>query len=224
MRIPLAGYGWKEIIFFCAIMIIGCALSICFFPYVCPVFLFGLFFVLYFFRDPHRVVPEGDDKLISPADGTIVEIADMFEDNYLKDKAVKIAIFMSVLSVHVNRIPYAGTVEYMKHKNGKFLDARIPKCSDCNEHNLLGMEISAIKTKILIKQVAGQIARRIVCNCSIGQQLKKGERFGMIKFGSRLEVFIPKNVNFNASVKVGQKVKAGETVLGIINGEKCGFS
>ncbi|MGR3319691.1 MAG: phosphatidylserine decarboxylase family protein [Candidatus Anammoxibacter sp.] len=214
MRIPLAQYGWKEISSFSSIMLAGCLLSLHFFPYTFPLFLFGLIFVIYFFRDPYRAIPEGDEKLVSPADGTVVEITDIFEDNYIKNNAIKISIFMSVTSVHVNRIPYAGKVEYIKHKNGQFMDARIPKCSEFNEYNLLGLVINRNKTKMMVKQIAGQIARRIVCDCTIGQRFKKGDRFGMIKFGSRLEVFLPKDIGFNTSVTIGQKVKAGETVLG----------
>ena len=217
MKIPLARYGWKEIIIFSSLMFTCCLLSILLFPYISPIFFFGLFFVLYFFRDPDRVIPNGFGKLVSPADGTIVEIADTFENDFINNKSLKISIFMSVASVHVNRIPYTGKVEYIKHKNGTFLDARIPKCSELNEHNILGMELENNKIKMVVKQIAGQIARRIVCDCAIGQYLKKGDRFGMIKFGSRVEVFVPKDIDLSISVKIGQKVKAGETVLGIFN-------
>ena len=217
MRIPLASYGWKEIILFSSVMFAGCLLSAIFFPYVLPLFLFGLVFVIYFFRDPERAYPEGEGALISPADGTIVEITDVFEDNFLKSEAIKISIFMSVASVHVNRVPFTGVVRYIKHKSGKFLDARIPKCSEFNEQNILGLTLNKSETKIVVKQIAGQIARRIVCDCEIGQELQKGRRYGMIKFGSRLEVFLPKELGFDLAVKIGQKVSAGETVLGTID-------
>lgn len=216
MRIPLAEYGRKEIVLFSALMSTGCALSACFFFYLCPLFLFGLVFVLYFFRDPDRTIPDGGSRVVSPADGTVVEIADVVEDNYLNKEAVKISIFMSVASVHVNRAPYSGVVEYIKHKNGQFMDARIPKCSELNEHNILGISANDSGVKIAVKQIAGQIARRIVCDCVIGQSLVRGQRFGMIKFGSRLEVFVPKEAGLNVLVHIGQKVKAGETVLGVI--------
>lgn len=215
MRLPFARYGWKEIMLFGSGMTVGCALSIFLFPYLCPIFLSGLFFVLWFFRDPDRVVPRAEEVLISPADGTIVEISRVFEADYLKDDAIKIGIFMSIMDVHVNRMPYSGRVVYIKYKNGRFFDARLPEAAVSNEHNMLGIEIDNDRGRIMIKQIAGRIARRIVCDCAIEQFIRRGERIGMIKFGSRVEVYIPEGINFSVAVKIGQKVRAGETILGV---------
>lgn len=219
MRFPFAEYGSKELSFFGMFFFVLIVLSLFFYPLVViPISIF-LFFIFYFFRDPNRNPPDGEEKLLAPADGKIVEILHVQEDNYLKCKAVKIATFMSLFSVHVNRISYSGKVEFIKHVPGKFLDARSPDASEKNEHNLLGILTSDGKTKIMIKQVAGKVARRIVCDCSIGQDVERGRRFGMIKFGSRLEVYIPEDADFEIAVKEGEMVSAGTTVFGILKGK-----
>lgn len=169
-----------------------------------------------FFRDPTRIPPEGEEKVLAPADGTVIEISHEQEENYLKCKAIKIAIFMSLFSVHVNRISYGGKVEFIKHIAGRFLDARSPKSSSQNEHNMIGILTNDGQTRILIKQIAGKVARRIVCDCTVGDNVERGQRFGMIKFGSRLEVFIPEDADFKLAVKEGEKVHAGTTVLGVL--------
>lgn len=217
MRFPFAEYGSKEISFFSLLFFVILILSFFIFPWtIIPAALF-MGFILYFFRDPTRIPPEGEDKLIAPADGTIIEITHVQEDNYLKCKVLKIAIFMSLFSVHVNRISYSGQVEYIKHVPGKFYDARSPKSTLLNEHNMLGILTNDGKTKIMIKQIAGKVARRIVCACSVGDEVIRGDRFGMIKFGSRLEVFIPEDADFELAVKEGDMVSAGTTVLGVLN-------
>jgi phosphatidylserine decarboxylase len=219
MRFPFAEYGSKELSFFGMFFFVLIILSLFFYPLVIIPVSLCLFFVFYFFRDPDRNPPEGEEKLLAPADGRIISISYVQEDNYLKCKAVKIATFMSLFSVHVNRISYSGKVEFIKHVPGKFLDARSPDASEKNEHNLLGILTSDGKTKIMIKQVAGKVARRIVCDCSIGQNVERGHRFGMIKFGSRLEVYIPEDADFEIAVKEGEMVSAGTTVLGILKGK-----
>lgn len=219
MRFPFAEYGSKELSFFGMFLFVILILSLFFYPWVSILVCLCMFFVLYFFRDPHRILPEGEEKLLAPVDGRIVEISHVREENYLKCKALKIAIFMSLFSVHVNRISYGGKVEFIKHVPGKFLDARSPDSSEKNEHNMLGILTNDEKTKIMIKQVAGKVARRIVCDCSIGQNVERGKRFGMIKFGSRLEVFIPEDADFEIAVKEGEMVSAGTTVLGILKGK-----
>lgn len=216
MRLPFAEYGSKELSFFGMGFFVFIILSLLFYPLVSIPLAICLFFILYFFRDPNRNPPEGEDKLLSPADGRIVSISHVHEDNYLKCRAVKIAIFMSLFSVHVNRISYGGKVEFIKHVPGKFLDARSPDSSEKNEHNVMGILAKDGKTKIMIKQVAGKVARRIVCDCSIGQIVERGQRFGMIKFGSRLEVYIPEDADFEIAVKEEDMVSAGTTVLGTL--------
>jgi phosphatidylserine decarboxylase len=217
MRFPFAEYGSKELSFFGMFLFVMIILSIFFYPLAAIPLSIFLLFVLYFFRDPNRDIPDGEANLLSPADGRIIAITHEQEDNYLKCKALKIAIFMSVFSVHVNRISFGGKVEFIKHVPGKFLDARDPKSSERNEHNLMGILAEDGKTRLMIKQVAGKVARRIVCDCTIGQDVKRGNRFGMIKFGSRLEVYMPEDANFEIAVKEGDMVSAGTTVLGVLS-------
>ncbi len=219
MRLPLAEYGSKELSFFGMLLFVMLILSLFFYPWASILIFLCLFFILYFFRDPNRFPPEGEEKLLAPADGMIIEISNEQEDNFLKRKAIKVAIFMSLFSVHVNRVSCGGKVEFIKHVDGKFFDARSPESSIQNEHNMVGILANDGKTRIMIKQVAGKVARRIVCACTVGQDVKRGQRFGMIKFGSRLEVFIPEASDFKLTVKEGEKVYAGTTVLGILNGK-----
>ncbi|MDN3511584.1 MAG: phosphatidylserine decarboxylase family protein [Candidatus Jettenia sp.] len=217
MRIPLAKYGLRELIIFGVSCIVGIGFSLMVFPWMIPVPVFILMFLLNFFRDPDREVPQGTGLIISPADGIVSHIVPVFEDNYLQCNTTKISIFMSVLNVHVNRIPVHGRVEFIKHTKGKFLDARDDECFRSNENNVMGLSLPGSHVKIAVKQIAGKIAKRIVCACKIGDVLRQGQRFGMIKFGSRVEVFIPDSVTFEIMVKVGEKVTAGKTVLGKIH-------
>ncbi len=216
MRIPLAKHGLRELFIFGVPCIIGIGLSIVLFPWIVPVPLFALSFLLNFFRDPERETPKGDGIVIAPADGTVSHIVPAYEENYLKCDTMKISIFMSVLNVHVNRVPVRGRVEFVKHTKGKFLDARDDDCFRWNENNVMGLSVIGCRTRIAVKQIAGKIAKRIVCACKVGDLLEQGQRFGMIKFGSRVEVFIPNAVKFKVMVKVGEKVTAGKTILGKI--------
>ena len=220
MRFPFAEYGSKEISFFGMLLFIFLILSLFFFPWISILVCLCMFFVLYFFRDPVRIPTEGEGIVIAPADGRIINISHVQEENYLKCKALKVAIFMSLFSVHVNRISYGGKVEFIKHVPGRFLDARSPESSEKNEHNMMGILTDDGQTKIMIKQVAGKVARRIVCACTVGDNVKRGQRFGMIKFGSRLEVYIPEAANFELNVKEGDMVSAGTSVLGVLKGSK----
>ncbi len=220
MHIPLTKYGIRELLIFCIPCVVGIGFSIALFPWIVPVPLFVLAFVLNFFRDPDRSTPRGSELIIAPADGTVSHVISVFEDNYLKCATTKISIFMSVLNVHVNRVPVHGRVEFIKHTNGKFLDARDDECFSSNENNLMGLSLVGSSTKIAVKQIAGKIAKRIVCACKVGDVFEQGQRFGMIKFGSRVEVFVPESVKFEVMVKVGEKVTAGKTILGkMIDGD-----
>lgn len=217
MRFPFTEYGSKELSFFGLLLFIMLILSLFFYPWVSILICLCMLFVLYFFRDPTRIPPEGEENVLAPADGRIIEISHKQEENFLKCKATKIAIFMSLFSVHVNRISYGGKIEFIKHVSGKFFDARAPKSSERNEHNMVGILADDGNTRLMIKQIAGKVARRIVCACKVGDHVKRGQRFGMIKFGSRLEVFIPDTIDFKLTVKEGEKVYAGITVLGVLN-------
>ncbi len=174
---------------------------------------FLLLFTLNFFRDPQRVTPNGDNLVVSPADGEVVLIKDVKEDDYLKTDGVQVSIFMSPLNVHVNRFPITGTVGYFKHIPGEFLVAFEDKSSDRNERTLIGVERG--KTRILFKQIAGFVARRIIADVKIGDAVVAGARFGMIRFGSRVDVIMPKGSA--VKVQLGEKTVAGETVLAVMS-------
>lgn len=170
--------------------------------------------VIYFFRDPERVTPESDNLIISPADGVVVLIKEYQEDIYIKDKATQISIFLSPLDVHVNRNPISGKLEYLKYHPGKYLMAWNEHASDLNERADFGV-LHSSGTKFFFKQITGFLARRIVYHIKKGDDLKAGERFGMMKFGSRMDVIVPSNVTIN--VKEGDRTVAGESIIGEIN-------
>jgi len=169
-------------------------------------------FVLFFFRDPERTVPQGQGVVVSPADGRVIVVKDIFEPDYLKQDVKQISIFLSVFNVHVNRSPIAGTVESVKYNPGKFHVASVDKASLDNEQT--GMVISNGKQKVLVKQIAGLIARRIVCYAKPGDQVRLGERYGLIRFGSRVDIFLPKDAELK--VKVGDRVKGSRDVIGVL--------
>ena len=166
-------------------------------------------FNLNFFRDPYRNTPLLKNAVISPADGKIVIIKDLFEKRFLNCEATQVSIFMSPLNVHVNRIPIDGTVDYLNYVKGDYLVAFHEKADLRNERSEIG--ILSKYGKILFTQVAGFIARRIVFDIKEGDTVKAGNRFGMIKFGSRSDVIVPKGWKLN--VKLGDEVTAGETIL-----------
>ncbi len=166
--------------------------------------------VVNFFRDPERRIPENPGVVVSPADGKIVQIVSRFEPEFLKQEATLISIFMSPLDVHVNRVPVSGTIRFLRHTPGKFKAAFAEKASEANERMSIGFEPENGE-KILIRQIAGMVARRIVADLRMDQKVHIGERFGMIKFGSRVDVFLPKTVT--VTVRLHQQVLAGESVL-----------
>ena len=170
--------------------------------------------VMCFFRDPERVTPKGENLVISPADGKVVLIKEIGENIYLKTKATQISIFLSPLDVHVNRNPISGKLEYLKYHPGKYLMAWDENASELNERADFGV-LHTSGTKLLFKQITGFLARRIVYHIKEGDELIAGERFGIMKFGSRMDVIIPSNVNIK--VKVGDRTWAGQSILGIIN-------
>ena len=168
-----------------------------------------LIFSMNFFRDPDRTAPSRDDVVVSPADGKVLFVKDVEENKFIKGKAKQVSIFMSPLNVHVNRIPVDGKVEYLHYFEGKYIAAFEDKASEVNERTEFC--ISGKYGKVYFTQVAGFIARRIVYEISKGDSVKIGERFGMIKFGSRVDVIVPENCN--VKVRKDDEVKAGETIL-----------
>lgn len=182
------------------------------FPIVSPIaFVFSVFtfFTIYFFRDPIRRIP-GDPKLVvSPADGTIVAIEEFKTSPHYDGPCKRISIFLSVFNVHVNRSPYEGTVESITYKPGQFLDARGANTSELNEANTVRM--TTPRGPMTVRQISGLIARRIICKVEVGETLAKGEKFGMIKFGSRTELYLP--VDAQICVTLKDKVQGGATIV-----------
>lgn len=165
--------------------------------------------VVYFFRDPERPGPRGDALVIAPADGRIVHVTEIDEPAYLGGRALRISIFMNVFNVHVNRYPVSGTVEFRHYNPGKFLNAANEKSSLENEQMSVGIAHGA--TRVMMRQIAGLIARRIVTYSKVGDTARQGERMGLIRFGSRVDVFLPTTAS--VQVRVGQASEAGITVL-----------
>lgn len=169
-----------------------------------------LFIVFYFFRIPNRTYNTNSNVLIAPADGKVVVIEEVFEDEYLKTKCKQISIFMSPFNVHVNRYPQNGKVEYFKYHKGKYLVAWHPKSSTENERTTICLE-SENKDKILLRQIAGALARRIVCYSKENTMVNQNEELGFIKFGSRVDIFIP--LTYEVLVDLNQKTVGGITEI-----------
>lgn len=166
--------------------------------------------VAYFFRDPVREGERGDRLVISPADGRVVMITEVDEPTFMKARAIRVSVFMNVFNVHVNRYPVSGTVRYVEHKPGKFLNAAAENASIENEQASVGIESGS--NTILVRQIAGLIARRIITDSKEGDRVQQGDRMGLIRFGSRVDVFLP--VGTKVRVKVGDVTFAGVSVLG----------
>jgi len=171
-------------------------------------------FILYFFRDPEREVNADENTILSPADGKVVQIKEVDEDRYIRGPATQISIFLSPLDVHVNRIPVSGTLEYLEYEPGMFLAAYDHRASELNERADFGVKHPS-GTKIFFRQITGLLARRIVYHIDKGDKLEVGKRFGMMKFGSRMDILVPPDVEVN--VTEGEKAVAGKTILATIN-------
>lgn len=174
------------------------------------IFFLLWFWVLWFFRIPNRVYTQGDDLIIAPCDGKVVIIEETDEPEYYQGKRLQVSIFMSPLNVHVNRSPITGKVKYVKYHPGKYLVAWHPKSSTLNERTTVVIENS--KINMLLRQIAGAVARRIVYYVKADDTIKQNDEFGFIKFGSRVDVFLP--VGTKIDVKIGEKVKGGQTIIG----------
>ncbi len=230
MRIPITRYGLPQVVVLPAIIVAvmfvaGSSL------FVTPnlrtnnfllitiliaevVLVIVLIFILSFFRDPARIPPADKNILLAPADGTVADIEVVDEQQVIKGKAIRIGIFLSIFNVHINRAPCDVKVEKIIYKKGGFKDARSPLAGTTNESNdLFLIRKQAPFDKLIVRQISGAIARRIVCKVQAGTDLAGGEKFGMIKFGSRTELYVPANGVVKCSVKIGDKVKAGLTTL-----------
>ena len=205
---PIAVEGYPFIALFAFITLIVALLS---WNVVTVLFLGLTLFSVYFFRNPDRTVPQGEDLVISPADGKVVFAGLVQEDRFLNDEVLKISIFMSVFNVHVNRVPCSGKVIDQFYNKGQFFNAALDKASLENEQGGMVLELAGGK-KLLVVQIAGLIARRIVTYPVLGDLLERGQRYGLIRFGSRLDVYLPKDTV--AQVGLGDRCVAGETILG----------
>ncbi len=167
-------------------------------------------FTTWFFRNPSREIPKDEHVVVSPGDGVVVAIESEFESRYLKEDSIRVSIFLNVFDVHINRMPIAGTVQDIVYQPGKFMTANSPQASSANEQNAL-MLCRSDGAKVLCVQIAGLIARRIVSWVVPGEKVEKGERFGLIRFGSRMDVYLPQASTVR--VQVGSRVKGGSSIL-----------
>jgi phosphatidylserine decarboxylase len=186
-----------------------------------PIWLlaFGLtviaLWVAYFFRDPVRAGERGEQLVISPADGKVVMVTELDEPTFMKQRATRVSIFMNVFNVHVNRYPVSGIVRFVEKRAGKFMNAAAPNASLENEQASIGLESGS--NLILVRQIAGLIARRIVTDSKEGEHVKQGDRMGLIRFGSRVDVFVPSDAKLR--VKVGDVTYAGVSVIAGLGGK-----
>ena len=208
---PISRDGWPYLVMLLVLMLISYLL----WPWlvIIPGLLF--LFVLFFFRNPERAVPGDELDLVSPADGVVMDVERVYEDKFLKGESIRIRIFLNIFNVHVNRSPMAGKVVFQTYRAGKMLPAFKSHASELNEKNYIGIENQYLR--ILVTQVTGFIARRIVCWADVGTELGRGERFGLIKFGSCTELYLPSNIT--VSVAQGAKVVGGQSILGRVNVE-----
>ena len=193
------------LLFFALLTVVGAAFS---------AWLWWFFFLLFlftvaFFRDPERLAPPDSNLIVAPADGTVMDIVELDESQVLKTRSRRVGIFLSIFDVHTNRAPIDGRIVYRQHIAGLYLDARRADCSEKNESMTWAFENPRVT--IVVRQITGAIARRIVAWAQMGDELKKGERFGMIRFGSRTELYLP--LNAEVLVKVGDHVLGGATIV-----------
>lgn len=207
--IPIAVEGWPFILILSVLTFFLFVFGLMIFAFI---FCILTLFVCFFFRDPKRLVLEGESVMVSPADGKVVAIKYIEESDFLQQSVFQISIFLSIFNVHVNRAPVGGKVETVKYNPGKFHIAAVDKASTENEQT--AMVIASENRKILVKQIAGFIARRIVCYAKSGDVIRKGERYGIICFGSRVDIFLP--TDSEIKVKLGDKVKGAKDIIAIL--------
>lgn len=219
-RLGLARWGLAEVVVYSLLffglsaLIVSLALLVhwgFWAPFLVVLFLW--FQAVSFFRDPERTIPTDPSLLVSPADGTVTHLEDVDEPDFPGGRAFRISIFLSIFNVHVNRAPRAGRVVNVRYFPGAFLDARHSDCAVRNEQLWVDLEEADTRRPIRVKQISGAIARRIVCQLKVGEEVRAGERFGMIKYGSRTDVLVPASDVLVVLVRVGDTVRGGDSVL-----------
>lgn len=216
--VPLTRHGWRELLIGSVVLaVVGAGLGVAWWP-LAFLIVPALIFLFAFFRDPHRVVPVEQHTVVSPADGVVSDITRLENDPILGGPAVRIGIFLSVFNVHVNRSPCDGTVVDIVYKRGKFINAmRHNEASDENESNTIVLaEPESGRRMAVVKQIVGLIARRIVCTTPVGAAVRRGDRIGMIKFGSRTELTLAGWLEPDVRVTVGQRVRGASDVLAVL--------
>ncbi|MBW7989502.1 MAG: phosphatidylserine decarboxylase family protein [Planctomycetes bacterium] len=223
MRIPLTKYGWPQVVVFPAMILavmagvaLGTSAVLQIWAIISVEVLLGviLIWVLSFFRDPKRICPSDSNLLLAPADGQITDIEEIENNVFLGRAALRIGIFLSIFNTHINRAPCNVKVEKITYKKGKYKNALNPESARVNESNELNLiRTDSPQDRLIVRQISGAIARRIVCDTTEGSELTGGEKFGMLKFGSRTELYVPLRENAKCMVKIGDKVKAGLTPL-----------
>ncbi|MGD0785404.1 MAG: phosphatidylserine decarboxylase [Sedimentisphaerales bacterium] len=220
MRFPITKYGMPQVVVYPGLTVLAMAIIAFLVPISLLFWLIEsilavvLIWMLSFFRDPYRQIPAGDNLILSPADGTISDIEIVDESSIIGGPATRIGIFLSIFSVHINRTPCAVRIEKITYRKGLFINALDRDCGKVNESNNIGMvRLKKPYDKMLVRQISGAIARRIVCDAEQGQEFTGGAIFGMIKFGSRTELYLPASCGAKIAVKVGDKVNAGLTIL-----------
>jgi phosphatidylserine decarboxylase len=223
MKVPLTKYGWPQVAVFpaviIAVMIVYMLTAAKFLPLwadysIEAALAVVLVWVLAFFRDPYRLCPQDKNLLLSPADGRITDIETIEQDDFIGAAAIRIGIFLDIFDVHINRSPCNAKIDKITYKKGRYKNAANPQSGRVNESNDLWLRrTDSPNDKLIVRQISGAIARRIVCEAGQGQELTGGEKFGMIKFGSRTELYVPARENVKLLVGTGDKVKAGLTPI-----------
>lgn len=213
-RVPFARWGWAELWLFSVPLAAATAISAITWWYLAPAFGTVLCLVLFFFRDPPRRVPEEAGVLVSPADGTVSDVEEVDDEEFIDGPAVRIGIFLSIFSVHVNRVPAGGRIIRLRYQPGRFLNALRSESARENEQLAIGLQQQEPPhRRLLVRQIAGAIARRIVCDLRPGEDVCRGQRLGMIKFGSRTELVLPRESGLEIMVRQGERVKGGQSMM-----------
>ncbi len=209
-QIPVAKEGYPFILFTAFATLIFTLLG---YEFIAVISFFLTGFVLYFFRDPERIIPDAEDAVVAPADGKVILVEKIFDDRFVNEHVYKVSIFMSIFDVHVNRLPYPGEVEKVQYATGSFYAANTDQGGLANE-NCAVVLATQKNFRYAVVQIAGLVARRIVCWAEKGDTIERGSRFGLIRFGSRVDIYLPQQMQ--VEVRSGQRVRAGETIIGYI--------